>query len=348
MATTTDQNPSITISTSAIFKTAGAVLILWLVYVTADILLLMLAAVFLAAAVRPLVDRLQKHHLPRPISMLGIYAILFAVLSSAIILIVPPVAEEVGTLAQSFPDLYSHFMVWVTTVAPGVDTFAPEQALQQLSSALTSATQGVVTTLIGIFGGIFSFFMVLVMTFYLVVDEGAINRTVAIFPSAYQRYLADLYLRLQDKIGRWLRAQLIIMGLVGLLVYVVLTILGMKYALLLALFAGIAEFIPYLGPLLGALPSVLLASAISPTLAVVIAAAYYGIQLFENNVLTPKIMEHAVGLSPILSIAVFFVGAKIGGFTGAFLAIPVATAASVVLKEVFNKETRRSMRSPSI
>ncbi|MFA5954019.1 MAG: AI-2E family transporter [Patescibacteria group bacterium] len=348
MASPNTTSQTITISTATIFKVGAAILIVWLVYVTADILLLVLASVFLAAAVRPWVDALQKYHLPRSVSMLGIYAILFAVLSSAIVLIVPPVIEEAKTLTEAFPDLYGRFIVWLGNVAPGVNTFAPEQAFPQISSALTSATQGVLTTLVTIFGGIFSFFMVLVMTLYLVVDEKAIDRTVAIFPSAYQQYLASLYLRLQDKIGRWLRAQLIIMALVGLLVYAVLTIFQMHYALLLALFAGIAEFIPYLGPIIGAVPAVLLASAISPTLAIVIAIAYYGIQLFENNVLTPKIMERAVGLSPILSITVFFVGAKIGGITGAFLAIPVATAVSVVMKEVLNKETRKSMRSTTV
>lgn len=327
------QESNITISTATMFKAVALLVALWLVYLTADILLLVLAAVFLSAALRPGVDWLQQRHLPRAVSMLGIYAVLFAVLSTAVILIVPPVADEVKTLALTFPDLYTKFFAWLTNYSPQLAATPATQALQELSRAITSATQGVVATIAGIFGGLFSFFMVLVMTFYLVVDENAIERSVAALPTTAQRYLTGLYGRLEEQIGRWLRAQLLLMALVGLLVYLILLVLGMRYAVLLAVVAGLTEFVPYLGPLIGAIPAILLAYAISPAMAGAVAIGYYLVQIFENNVLTPKIMERAVGLSPIISIVAFLIGGKIGGITGAFLAIPLATAGHVIIKE---------------
>ncbi|MFA7286670.1 MAG: AI-2E family transporter [Patescibacteria group bacterium] len=327
------QESSITITTATMLKAVAMVVAVWVIYLTADILFLVLAAIFLSAALRPGVDWLQRRHIPRPVSMLGIYAILFAVLSTAVILIVPPIIEELKALALTFPDLYTKFFTWLTSYSPQLAATPATQALQELSRAITSATQGVVGTIAGIFGGLFSFFMVLVMTFYLVVDENAIERSVAALPASAQTYLTGLYGRLEAQIGRWLRAQLLLMALVGLLVYVLLLLLGMRYAVLLAVVAALTEFIPYLGPLIGAVPAILLAYAISPEMAGAVAVAYYLVQLFENNVLTPKIMERAVGLSPIISIVAFLVGGKIGGITGAFLAIPLAIALHVIIQE---------------
>jgi predicted PurR-regulated permease PerM len=215
------------------------------------------------------------------------------------------------------------------------------QTLQNLSPAVTAATQGVFSFVAGVFGGLVSFLLVLVMTFYLVVDEGAVKRTVTVAPKAQQAYLAGLLSRLQKKVGVWLRAQLILMGIIGILTYLVLTVIGaftgLQYALVLALIAGLLEFIPYLGPLIAAVPGVFLAYAVSPTTAAIVAIAYYGIQLLENNVIVPKVMQRALGLSPIVSIVVFLVGAKLAGIAGAFLAIPIATAAMVVAQDLLGE-----------
>jgi len=120
--------------------------------------------------------------------------------------------------------------------------------------------------------------------------------------------------------------------------YIGLLILGVKYALMLALIASITELVPYIGPIIGAIPAVVLAFAQSPMLAVFVVALYYGIQLVENNILTPKIMEKAVGINPIISIVALLVGFKVAGVVGAILSIPVATAVSVFVKDVFDSK----------
>ncbi|MFA6389009.1 MAG: AI-2E family transporter, partial [Patescibacteria group bacterium] len=123
---------------------------------------------------------------------------------------------------------------------------------------------------------------------------------------------------------------------VGVLVYIGLSILGIKYALVLALIAGITEFVPYMGPIIGAVPGVIIAFSVSPMLALIAAAFYYLVQLTENNILVPKIMQKAVGLNPIVSIAVLLIGFQLAGIAGAILSIPVATAASVFIQDIFD------------
>jgi predicted PurR-regulated permease PerM len=116
---------------------------------------------------------------------------------------------------------------------------------------------------------------------------------------------------------------------------VALSILGVKYALVLALVAGVAESIPYLGPVFSAIPAVFIALTQSPLKALLVLIMYWVIQLTENHVLVPKVMQKVTGLHPIVSIFSLLIGAKLAGLIGALLAIPVATAVSIVIGDAF-------------
>ena len=145
--------------------------------------------------------------------------------------------------------------------------------------------------------------------------------------------------RMQGKIGLWLRGQLILSFIIFLLIYVALSILGVKYALILALVAGMTEFVPYLGPILAAVPAIILVFAQSGfVMALFVAIIYYLVQLIENNIIVPKVMQKVVGLNPIVGIAVLMIGFNLGGVVGAILSIPVATAVSVFVKDVFDNK----------
>ncbi|MBU4332000.1 AI-2E family transporter, partial [Patescibacteria group bacterium] len=138
---------------------------------------------------------------------------------------------------------------------------------------------------------------------------------------------------MQKKIGSWLRGQVILMIIIGILSYIGLLILGVRYALLLALFAGLMEIIPYIGPIFGAVPAVFIALTQSPIKGLLVIVLYLIIQQLENNLIVPKIMKRAVGLNPIVVILVILIGGKIAGIVGALIAVPVATAFSVMLKD---------------
>lgn len=175
----------------------------------------------------------------------------------------------------------------------------------------------------------------------MVVEESAIKKLVwSIAPEKHQPYIMQLINRMQKKIGLWLRGQLILSLVIFILTYTGLSILGVEYALVLALIAGLTEFVPYIGPMLGAIPAVFLAFTQSPTLALFVAGLYYIIQLVENNILVPKIMQKAVGLNPIVSISVLLIGFKVAGVVGAILSIPVATAISVFVQDLFDSKAK--------
>jgi predicted PurR-regulated permease PerM len=331
---------NINITTSAIIKIILIFLLLYFLYLVREILAVLFVALILASAVDPWVDWMQRRKIPRGVGILLIYLVLFSFISLVIYLIVPPIAQEVSNLASNFPRILDKLIAGFSalkeyTYQHGIlDNI--KDSLGTVSSNLQGAAGGVFSTVTGIFGGIFSFFLVLVLTFYMVVEENAIKKLIfSLAPREHQPYIIQLTNRMQKKIGMWLRGQLILSLVIFILIYVGLSILHVEYALVLALIAGLTEFIPYLGPIMAAIPAVFLAFTQAPMLALFVAALYYIVQLVENNILVPKVMEKAVGLNPIVSIAVLLIGFKIAGVVGAILSIPVATAVSVFLKDVF-------------
>jgi predicted PurR-regulated permease PerM len=173
------------------------------------------------------------------------------------------------------------------------------------------------------------------------VQEDSIKRTTrSLVPKRYQDFVVQLINKIQRKIGKWLKGQLILSLIIGVLSYLGLLILGVKFALVLALIAAIGEFIPYIGPVISAIPAIFLAFVQSPIKALFVLILFIVIQQLENHLLVPKIMQKAVGLNPIISVVALLIGFEVGGVIGAVLAIPVATAISIIIKEMFEeKET---------
>lgn len=331
---------NISITTGTVIKTVAIFLMLYLFYLSKDILMILFISLIFSSAVDPWVDWLQKKRVPRSLSIFFIYVILFSFFSLAIYLIIPPIAQEIGDLSSSFPRYLEKISQGFSSIKDySVQHGLPDNlsgGLGSISSNLQQAAGGVFATIWGIFGGIFSFLLVLVITFYMVVEENAIKKLIwSIAPAKNQAYVMQLTNRMQKKIGFWLRGQLILSLIIFLMVYIGLLILKVKYALVLALIAGLTEFIPYIGPILGAIPAVFLAFAQAPALALFVGIFYYIVQLTENNILVPKIMQKTVGLHPIISISALLIGYEISGVVGAILSIPVATALSVFVGDVF-------------
>ena len=307
-------------------------------------------SLILASALDPWVDWMQTKRIPRAIGVLFIYLTMFLVVGTVIYLIIPPIVTQVSELTENFPSI-------VEKVISGFEvlkSYSLEHGLLDnikenvgsISSNVQNAAGSIFSTVTGIFGGIFTFFLVLVITFYMAVEENAIKKIIwSIAPENHQVYVMQLVNRMQKKIGLWLRGQLILSVIIFALTFTALSIVHlftgqMEYALVLALLAGLTEFVPYLGPLIAAIPAVFLALTVSPTLAIVVALVYYVIQLMENNIIVPKLMQKVIGLNPVVSIAVLLIGFKVAGVAGAILSIPVATAVSVFIRDVFERNTK--------
>lgn len=331
-----DKSVHIEITTSSILKVLLVIAIIWFAYIIRDILLIVFLALILASILEPSVNWLHRKKIPKGAAVIGMYAILILILSGIITVLVPPISQQFSQLSTNFSRAWDTL---VSLLGPG--SALPESVSAQFQdvtaffeSQLPRATGGIFSTVSGILGSIISFFIVLVITFYFLVEESGLKRMIrSIVPAQYQPYLYRLLIRIQNKLGLWIRGQLILSLIVFVMVYVGLLLLQVEYALVLALLAAVLEFIPYIGPLVAGFFAVFLTIFTSPFKALLIVVLYFVIQQVENHILVPKIMQKTIGLNPIISIIALLIGARIGGVVGIIIAIPVVTAVSVFIKD---------------
>ncbi len=339
---------TINISTATFFKLLAIFLVIVFLYLIKEVIALIFISLILASAFDPWVDWFQKHKIPRGLAIIIIYVILISIVSTVIILIVPPITKEVGQIAKNFPFYYEKVIQgynYFRGVTPNNVQTELQSSLDTLSASLPGAITNVFSTIFSFFGGIISFFLILVITFYFTVEEEGLRSFIkSISPARYQPYLSQLMSRIQKKMGLWLRGQLILSLIIFALVFIGLSILGVQYALLLALIAGIFEIVPFIGPVLAAIPAVFFGFLQSPLMGILVIGLYLVIQQLENHVIVPKVMSKSVGLNPLVVIVVILVGAKLGGVVGALLSIPVATAISVYLGDFFEKKMEEGVK----
>lgn len=329
---------TVNVSTLTILKIVAVILLLWFLFMIKAIVAILFIALIFSAALSPWVDWLEAHKLPRWLGVLFIYLVLFTVIGSLFVLLISPIQEQAGELARNVPMYYEKISSNFSSFQQYSQNSGLAQQIEDWSSSLAANLSktpgGIFSTLSSIVGGIFSFFIVLVMIFYMVTEENATKRIIrSVVPDKYHPYLIQITGRIQEKLGEWLRAQLLLTLVVGVLTYIGLTILGIKYALVLAIIAGVLEVIPYFGPTLSAIPAFVLTLAQGFWPSIWVVAMYALVQWLENNLIVPKIMQKAVGLNPIISLTAFMIGAQIGGVVGMILSIPVATAANVIVKD---------------
>ena len=330
----------IDLSILSIIKFFLVVVFLFFVFYTRSIWAIVFVSLILTAALRPSVNRLATWKIPRTASVIAFLLILVGFLAFVVTSFIPLLVEQSSQFIENFP-LYSQKLNQVFSsfnqLMPSfgeVENYS--ETLNELKIFFTPSASSVFSQVVGVFGGLVSFVLMIVLTFYLLIDETGVTQAVKfIIPEKYQSFSTELINKVQKKIAAWLKGQLILSFIVGLLVYVSLLILGVDYALILALLAFVGEFIPYLGPILAAVPAVFVAFVFSPILGLFVLIIFIAIQQAENHILVPKVMQHAVGLNPVISIIALLIGAKIAGLVGVVLAIPTVTAIGVIIKEIY-------------
>lgn len=322
-----------------------------------DIILILVLSIVIASAVDPLVSWFQARGLPRVFGVLAIYVSAVLIVAALAYLIVPPLAAEFDALAKRFPGLLEQLFLqlqdsqllssknvifegvgdYVGALTQGLSQSVPQAFNRSLSSGLSSFMAGIFV----IVGGVFSTILVVIISFYLAVRERGIEGFLrSVTPLQNEAYVIDLWRRTQHKMGRWVQGQLILAVIVGVLMYIGLHFLGVPFALVLALLGGLLELVPMVGPILAAVPAVIIAFFQGPVTGLLTVALYLLIHPLENHVLVPQIMRKTLGLSPVIIILAFLVGARLGGIVGMLLALPVAAA----LNELFNDLTERNKR----
>lgn len=340
---------NVSISTATMVRVVIVVLALAFVYTIRDVFVLLLVALVLATALDPWVDKLQYRKIPRPLGIIIIYILLFGSISVVLGFLIPALINQVSELTQNFPALYQKFVDEFSAfrsistqanVQQGISSF-----LQSLQGSVASAGSSVFSALSGFFGGLIAFIAVLIMTYYMVTEESGLKKFFrSIAPLQYQPYLHELITKIQFKLGGWLRGQILLVLIVAAADYIGLVSIGVKYALVLALFAGLMEFIPLIGSTIAAVPAAFIAFTQSPTKGVLVIILFLVVQQIQNNFITPKVMKTTTGLHSIVIIVVLLIGAKLAGLLGVLLAIPVTLIVTTVYQDVFGKKREAEMQ----
>ncbi len=323
------------ISTYTVLKIIGILLFVFFLFLIRDVLILLVISFIIAAALEPAVDKLQKKFkFPRWIGVFSIYLLFIAAVLALISIIAPVVSRQVSTLIANKDiyagDIQNTISSWPKEYQDQINGF-----LQSIPMIFKDWQIGVVSNKVfGIFSGIGSFVVVFVISAYVLSLKNGMQQTVAAFvPESRRATFTKMFGNITRKVSLWFRAQLLLSFSVGLATFIGLWIMHIPYAAILALVAAFTELIPMVGPVLGAIPAVLVALFISPVMAIIVGAFYVFVQQAENHVLVPQIMRKAVGLNPVIIITAMLIGAKLFGIVGVILAVPVASSIHVIIRE---------------
>lgn len=361
------------ISTSSIVKGAFAVLAIgagtWTLLHIRDKIILLLLGTFVAVVIDPGVQAMQRLKIPRGVAILIHYVLALLIVLFLFLSFIPIIAQQIQQIALfisaqvnafladpqiSLPlmseEVNQRLTVLVQTSLQDLSIHEFTDALQQLGQNLATAAQGSFRFAAQLAGSVVNFvidfIIVLVLGFFLQLEKEKISRWVrGFFPRRYLTYVDSKTEAIHLKIGQWARGEVMLMLSIFLLTLLALVILRMPYALTLAVLAGFCEFIPAVGPLIAAIPAVLIALSHEGVVwALVVAGVYYVIQWCENNLLVPLIMKRAVGLSPPAIIFAMLVGISfpetLHPVLGVMLAIPTTTIIALFLEDWLAVEDR--------
>lgn len=328
--------------------TAAVIFVLVLAYVLyqiRDILILLILGVLLGAAVDPLVAGMRRRGLSRGQAILLIYGAIFATLAIGLYFVVPPLIDEGQRLVAGVPGYLDQAEAWVTSNPNPAIRDAGERALTRGRALIANLQQNppiqveqlnqAIGFLTSIFGILFTTVSTLIVAYYWMTEKGLIKRVVlGIFPIARRDTAHRMWDEIEFRLGGWARGQLVLMAVVGLISAIAYFALGLPFWFLLAIWAGLTEVIPIVGPFLGGALAVLVALTDSWQKAVVVAVFVFLLQQLEGSILVPRIMRNAVGLTPLTVILAVLIGGALGGILGALLAIPVAAAVQVLATEL--------------
>lgn len=323
----------IDISLRAILKVIGVLLGIWFLYAIRDIVLLVFFVIILVMSLAPVIDKWQQH-MSRPLAVVLLFTIIIAVIASIVGLLIPPLVGQLTELANNLPSYANEIRNFIDTSTVNSNNDIVQRGIQTVSNQLSNLSSGLFNTTLTILSGVVTFLTIIVLSAYLLIEEQGIRNFIhSLLPLERKNDIATAINKIGDKLGAWLRGQLLLMIIIGITTGIWTAILGLPYALPLGLWAGLTEVLPFIGPVLGGIPIVLIALLDSPIKALIAVALIAIVQQVESNFIVPKVMQKSVGLSPVIIIIALLIGSKLFGIVGAILAVPVAAAISVIIQE---------------
>lgn len=347
-----DRNLHISITTGTILKILLCIAGAWLLFHLRDLVLVVLTAIVIASAIEPGVARLQKWRVPRILGVILIYVGIIGGFVALFYFFLPTLLSDAATFLSQLPTYLDAFgrsgafnNAASTLGISSLPTISGDTILAGARGYLSGISTDAFAAAANIFGGVLSFILVLIFSFYFtVIHTGVEDFLRVIVPLKQQDYVVSVWKRARHKIGLWMQGQLLLALIMGVLVYLGLTILGIKHALVFAAIAAVFEIIPVFGPVLAAVPAVAVGFVDGgASLGLLTIALYVIFQQFENHLIYPLVVTKVVGVPPLLVVLSLLVGAELAGFWGILLSVPVAATIQELARDL---QTRRTSELP--
>lgn len=311
---------------------------------TANTLALLFAGIVIAEAIAPLIERMARF-MPRGLAVGGTYLVLIGIVIGGIWYVIPDLASQATNLAGRIPEVTEEVTETVDEVADAADgTAMPvledvETTVRDIASRLT----GQIVTFSGtLVSSIAQIFLIGFMSAYWLISRSALFEFIrSLAPPQKQDAVSGTIDAFSETVGGYVRGVVISAVMVGILSYVGLTIIGVQYALVLALVAAFGEFLPVIGPILASIPAIAVALFESPVQALIVAAFYLILQQIESNVIMPNVMQNQADVPPLLTLVAITAGGSIGGILGALIAIPFVGVLKVAVIQIAAPAIRR-------
>lgn len=315
------------ISVKTLVTVALFLLALVVIFLIRDVLILLFVAFILKSALTPLVEKIESRKIGRGYAILLVYLVLLLFLFAIFAIILPLLITQTINLTTNFP-------FYVSQVSTVLSSFSVQDQtyMSALTQELSTFSSNIFRITLSVFSAVISIISVAVLTFYLMLDERNLKtRLHDSLPKPYNKQTIRIITDVEKRLGAWVRGQLLLSGIIGVLYFIGLSILRIENPLALGLFAGLMEVVPFIGPVIAAIPAVIIALTISPWLALAVVALFFVVQQLEGHIIVPKVMQRATGLSPLVVLIAILVGGRLEGIIGILLGVPFAVVIQVIL-----------------
>jgi predicted PurR-regulated permease PerM len=303
---------------------------LGLVFVLRDLILELFVALLLMTILGPMVGTLSKYKIPRIVSVLVTYILVIGIVVGVVSLIIPAVADQTTSFVNALPGYLANIGITSTLSSDFLKNFVSNPG--GAPGAIFQFTFSIVNSVIAIL-------TVLVFAFYMLVSRDRLEDHLGLFfGEERKKEFSDIINSLEKKMGGWVRGELALMLSIGVATYIGLRVLGIPFALPLSILGGVFEIVPFLGPILAAIPSILIGFGISPLTGIGVAALIFLIHQLEGYILVPKIMEKSAGVSPLITLISLAIGARLAGIVGAIISVPVVITFQILAKKYLVRE----------
>lgn len=333
-----EQKNVLDVSWETIFKISISAVCLYLIYLVKDVLIWFIFAVIISVMLDPLFDFFQKIKIPRVISIILSYFLIFIIISLLIYFTVPLFISEIRQFAQIFPQYFEKITPPLRML--GLKAF---QDVENFIEFLSKNLEGIVTNVLkadsAIFGGILSTFFVFSIAIFMSLEDKPIEKTlILLFPKKYEVYILDLWKRCRNQVSGWFLSRVLGSLFVGILTYISLLIFKTEYPLSLSLLAAALDFVPVIGPIFMGALIFLIVGLDNLVRAIFVLIIFILIQQIENNIILPVLTKKFTNLSPVLVIMALTVGGILWGIWGAILAIPFFGILYEFLRDLLRKK----------